>query len=142
MHYYFIYNFALENRLLTKTNEEKMKKVLLMISFSFLLGVLNLNASEVPDLEVGYIDPHSTLPGHGKTSVQVPTLWLDDHTLTFPSVHPVYSLDIILNGIVVYSVDVDESTSSVVLPSWLSGEYELQLYPDGTNYYFYGFIYL
>ena len=68
VHYYFIYNFALENRLLTKTNEEKMKKVLLMISFSFLLGVLNLNASEVPDLEVGYIDPHSTLPGHGKIS--------------------------------------------------------------------------
>ena len=49
-----------------------------------------------------------------------------------------YSIDIVQSGIVVYSVDVDATTTSVELPSWLSGEYELQLHPDGSSYYFYG----
>ena len=54
--------------------------------------------------------------------------------------HPAYAIDIVQNGIVVYSVDVDESTTSIILPSWLSGDFEILLYPEDSDYYFYGVI--
>ncbi len=54
--------------------------------------------------------------------------------------HPTYAIDIVQNGIVVYSVDVDESTTSIILPSWLSGDFEILLYPEDSDYYFYGVI--
>ena len=73
---------------------------------------------------------------------QAPSLWQEGHEIFFQSSHPDYSIDIVSSGIVVYSVDVDENEISIVLPAWLSGEYEIQLYPDGSSYYFYGIIQL
>ncbi len=114
--------------------------------YSFILSLLftgALFATPVPvGLQSGDVDPTPTLPPLGKAPVQIPTVELDGHELIFQSGHPDYSIDIVSNGVVVYSVDVDAATTSIVLPAWLSGEYELQLYPDGTNYYYYGFIYL
>ena len=52
----------------------------------------------------------------------------------------VYDLTLVLvdeDDEVVYSVFVPANTSSVVLPSWLEGDYQLLLIPD-ENYYFAG----
>jgi hypothetical protein len=42
------------------------------------------------------------------------------------------------DGYVVYTTFVPASTPTVVLPSTLSGDYELRLIPSGSAYYFYG----
>lgn len=109
--------------------------LLMMIS-----GGLNLWAAEQVPLTVKGDDITSGTQGHGKAPIQIPTLWQDGYELTFPSMHSEYALDIVLNGIVVYSTNVSETTTTVFLPSWLSGEYELQLYPEDCSYYFYGYV--
>ena len=116
-----------------------MKRILLLFCLGFMLGGGSVNALEMIDLTVGYIDPHASIPGIGKGPT-MPSLWQDGYELTFPSMHPEYALDIVLNGIVVYSTNVSETTTTVILPSWLSGEYELLLYPEDCSYYFYGVI--
>ena len=114
-----------------------MKKFLSLFASLVLVGASF--ASPVPiGLQSGDIDPTPTLPPVGKAPVRIPLLWQDGHELIFESAHADYSIDIVQSGIVVYSVDVDATTTSVELPSWLSGEYELQLHPDGSSYYFYG----
>ncbi len=85
-------------------------------------------------------EPGTTIPSHGKSPITIPSVDLEGYELTFQCMHPAYAIDIVQNGIVAYSVDVDESTTSVVLPSWLSGVFEIQLYPEDSDYYFYGII--
>ena len=68
----------------------------------------------------------------------IPTIVQNGHEISFQTSHPAYTLYIIEEGTVVYSVAVTSSTTSVILPSWLSGEYEILLHPNDCNYYFYG----
>lgn len=92
------------------------------------------------NLGVGYDDPEPTIPGHGKSPITIPSVDLEGYELTFQSMHPAYAIDLVQSGIVIYSVDVDESTSSVMLPLWLLGDFEILLYPEDSSYYFYGII--
>ena len=122
-----------------------MKKSVLTICLLLTLVTGTANVQQVYGtipLESGIVDPTEPYNPYPKMPPQAPSLWQEGHEIYFQSSHPDYSIDIVQSGIVVYSVDVDATTTSVVLPSWLSGEYALQLYPDGTNYYYYGFIYL
>ena len=112
----------------------------MLLSFAvFLLGGM-FSFSAPVNLGVGYDEPEPTIPGHGKSPITIPSVDLEDCNLTFQSMHPTYAIDIVQNGIVVYSVDVDESTTSIILPSWLSGDFEILLYPEDSDYYFYGVI--
>lgn len=70
-----------------------------------------------------------------------PVVYQEDNVLYFVGDHSSYTL--ILrdeDGELVYSTFVSSTTTSVILPAWLEGDYELQLYPTGLNYYFYGWI--
>jgi len=123
--------------------KHSMWKHVVVLMGLFVTGSTISYASEVPDpipLTVGIDDPVPASPGHGKGSVTVPTVIQDDYELTFLSSHPAYTLYILEDDVVVYSVVVSSSTTTVILPSWLSGEYELQLHPDGCGYFFYGYI--
>ena len=119
-----------------------MKKKLVIIVFFFLGGVLSSYSEGIEPipLTVEFDDPISSMPGQGKWSTDVPTITLDGYELSFQSSHSAYTLYIVENEVVVYSVAVSLNATSIILPSWLSGEYELQLYPDDCNYYFYGYI--
>ena len=113
-----------------------MKRFFLIIAALLIsAGIATYGNTAVP-LTVGILDPSSTTSGPGKTPVFAPSLWQDGYELTFLTTHVGYAIDIVQNGIVVYSVDVDEGTTSIVLPSWLSGEYEILLYPEDSDYYF------
>lgn len=121
-----------------------MKKVflaiiLLLTSVVSYASVQQVCGNDVP-LEVGIDDPTNNEDPLPKSPILIPSVSQDGYELSFQSSHPVYTLYIIENEVAAYSVIVSSSTTSVVLPSWLSGEYELQLHPDGCNYYFYGFI--
>lgn len=126
--------------MIMKTKMNCMKKQVVLLFASLLFGWVFAYSQPV-DLGVGNDDdPDPTLPLPGKGSIVVPSVDLDGYELSFQSSHPTYTLYIVEDEVVVYSVVVSSTTTSVVLPSWLSGEYKLQLHPDGCNYYFYGYI--
>ena len=89
-------------------------------------------------LQVHQVDPTGTLGSGQRTPVLIPTVSLDDHTLYIYDV--AYDLTLALvdeDDEVIYTVFVPANTSSVVLPSWLEGDYQLLLIPD-EDYYFAG----
>lgn len=114
-----------------------MKKAI--FSLLLLAGGINYTLATPVDLSVSISDHTGTAPGHPKTSI--PSIDLTDGVLTFHSNHADFALQILdEDGVVVYSVAVPSTQTTVVLPSWLNGEYELRLYPTGSNIYFYGYI--
>ncbi|MBR3481249.1 MAG: hypothetical protein IKQ59_12425 [Prevotella sp.] len=69
----------------------------------------------------------------------VPEVGIEDYTLTFST--PCYGFTLELldeDGDVVYTTVITSTT--VNLPSTLSGEYQLRLYPTGGTIYFYGYV--
>lgn len=66
---------------------------------------------------------------HQETSrapVRVPSLFIEEHTLTFTSSCVGCTLQLWQEGILVYTYDILD-TDDVVLPSDLTGEYEIRL---------------
>lgn len=103
------------------------------------LSSINLNAASLPvDLHTGYNDP---VEGHGEfpRGPIVPELSIDEYELLFDTSCIGYTLQLIdENDNVVYSTVV--TSNSLVLPSTLSGEYEILLLPNTGSIYFFGTI--
>lgn len=88
---------------------------------------------------VGTGTPLNPLP---KSPINPPQATLDGHVLTFTTSHADFVLTLLdEDGDEVYTVFVPAATTTVVLPSTLTGLFELQLYPGGS-YYFSGDIVL
>ena len=69
--------------------------------------------------------------GFGRSSVTPPIVYIDDYTLLFEVNHPEYVLNIKdENNNVVYSTVVYSTQTQVVLPSTLSGDYQIELFLD------------
>ena len=101
-------------------------------------GVINLQAKPVA---LTYEDHSTTAPGSPKTPIRP---WYVDFTNNIISMEATpcdYTLNLYdENEAVVYSVFVPAGTTQVVLPTTLSGNFELRFETD--TYYYYGFIYL
>ena len=115
-----------------------------MRKFCYLLLIaLSLSTSaaawdRIP-LAVGIIESMPIGHGHGKSPMRPPVVYIEDHTLSFVVDHPDYELTIKdEDGEVVYSTFVAEGTTTIVLPSTLSGDYEIRFVDD--TYYYYGYI--
>ena len=79
-------------------------------------------------LTVHYDDDQPILHGHGRGTVEVPLVYIEDYALTFEVNHPEYVLTIKDEvGTVIYSTVVYSTQTQVALPSSLSGDYEIQL---------------
>ena len=104
-----------------------MKKFLLMIFGAFLLST-SLFAKEVVPFTVHYEDD---LPGGNdqpRSPIEVPLVYIEDYTLSFEFYHPDYTLIIKdEDGTVVYTTTVFSTDIEVILPSTLSGNYEVNL---------------
>ena len=86
---------------------------------------------------------HKQLGGTHGGSTKSPTLpWcidLDDNVITMDATPCNYTLNLYdEDGDVVYSVFVPAGTTMIVLPSTLSGSFELRFETD--TYYYYGYI--
>ena len=104
-----------------------MKKFLLMIFGAFLLST-SLFAKEVIPFTVHYDDNQPIGHGYGRTPMQPPVVYIEDYTLTFAVGHPDYTLIIKdEDGDVVYTTTVFSTDIEVILPSTLSGDYEVNL---------------
>ena len=104
------------------------------------LGNVSVYANpELIDLEVGIEDPEHGDSGQQKTPVTIPDISLEDHTLYFYTSCDGCTLRLLdENDNVAYSTIIPTNTTSLVLPSTLSGEYEIQIIQG--NICFYGYI--
>ena len=87
------------------------------------------------------IDPTGSEGGYERSPMRPPTISLDAHTLNLYNVG--YDLTLVLldeDGDETYTTFISAGTSAVVLPATLSGDYEIQLYPEGSSYYFFGWV--
>lgn len=91
------------------------------------------------ELELMEIDPTLHPGGTPKSPVQIPEISLDDHSLYFGTPCDGCTLNVVdSNDVVVYTTVIPVGATSLVLPSTLSGEYELQIIRG--NYCFWGMI--
>lgn len=118
-----------------------MRKLFLISAFFWALSVPVLSQGVLSpiNLEVGLIDPTPSQGGQHKVPVQVPSVSLDGHTLYFFTPCDGCTLNLVdENDVVVYTLVIPAGTTSLALPSDLSGEYELQIIRG--NYCFWGTI--
>ena len=102
------------------------------------LSSVQISAAQV-NLHVGYEDPTTNQGEPQRGPVLVPEVSIDDYTLTFTT--PCYGWTLVLideDDEVAYSTIVTSDT--LVLPSTFEGEYEIQLIPTDSSYYFYGYV--
>lgn len=89
----------------------------------------------------GILNPGNGQPSVPRTPIASPNISIDSNTLYFNNVG--YDLTLVLldeDGEEAYTTFVPAGTSTVVLPTTFSGEYELQLYPTDSIYFFYSVI--
>ena len=82
-------------------------------------------------------------PGSGNTRAPARPWYItqDDNVLTLPAFDYAYTLVLLdEDDVVVYSADYSAGTTTAVLPTSLSGEFELRLVPYAATYYYRGYI--
>ena len=115
-----------------------MKKLLFAIFM--MMGIILPQAISAQDqIPMQIIDPGAA--GEGNT-LAPPRPWYitqNGYSLTLPALADDYTLELRdEDGVVVYSTYVPAGTTLVVLPSTLSGDFELRLVAD--TYYYRGFL--
>ena len=105
-----------------------MKKLLLFLFSAFIFST-NVSAQMLVPLTVSIEDDDMPIGnGQPKTPITVPTVYIDDYTLLFEATHPEYVLRIKdENNIVVYTTVVYSTQTQVILPTSLSGDYQIEL---------------
>lgn len=113
------------------------KKLFLVFALLSGWGVNSICAGE--QILMHIINP--TGPGGGNTLAPARPWYItqDDYVLTLPTFEDDFTLELRdENEVVVYTTYVPAGTTMVVLPSTLSGDFELRLVAD--TYYYIGYI--
>lgn len=119
-----------------------MKKVFLVFCMLLFVGISFANTQRVcgaVPLQVGITDPTQGHKPIERSPVVIPSINLDGYTLYFET--PCDGSVLCLldeDGDVVYSTVIPTNASSLVLPSYLSGKYEIQIVQGSI--YFWGYI--
>lgn len=111
-----------------------MKKLLSILFMLLSANMFSHAACEelVPvELELHWNDPGAGEDPPTKQPVPWPSIAIDGHTLYFLTAHDEYVVQLLCNGIVVYSMPAPQTTTLVSIPSSLTGDYELRLLSDG-----------
>lgn len=104
-----------------------MKKIFLIVLGAFILST-SVSAQKLVPLTLNNEDDQPISTGNPKSPTLAPTVYIEDYTLTFENNHPDYILNIKdEEGYVVYLTVVYSTEMQVVLPSILSGDYEIEL---------------
>ena len=118
-----------------------MKKYLLTALAIFFATCMEAecNAVRGEHVTMGYTIKGGTHPGGAKSPVQPWYIDLDDYVLTMSATPCDYTLNLYNeDDEVVYSVFVPAGSTMIVLPSTLSGSFEIRFETD--TYYYYGYI--
>lgn len=116
------------------------KKSIIISLLAAMLSLGNVSVYAEPDgVDLQYDDPNYGDEGFHKSPITIPDIRLEDHTLYFYTPCDGCTLRLLdENDNVVYSTVIATGTTNLVLPSTLSGEYEIQIIQG--NICFYGYI--
>lgn len=116
----------------------KKTKLLFMTLIMVMLPLSNVRVSAEPeDVPLEYEDPSENQDNPHKSPVLIPEVSIEDYTLYFNTPCDGYVLRLVDEfDNVVYSTVIPVGATSLVLPSYLSGTYELQIITG--IYCFYG----
>lgn len=118
-----------------------MKKLLFTILTAFLLCTTVAAMELIPLTICPYENDLPGGNGYPRSPEETPIVYIDDYTLLFEANHPEYVLNIKdENNVVVYTTVVYSTQTQVVLPTSLSGDYQIELVVD--NLLFKGWIIL
>lgn len=113
-----------------------MKRTILSVLFMLMCGVSIVYADPV---DLHHEDNSSTHQGGNKAPTRPWYIDLTDNVITMDATPCDYTLNLYdEDDEVVYSVFVPAGTTMIVLPSMLSGSFELRFETD--TYYYYGYI--
>ena len=116
-----------------------LKKLFLAFALLSSWGVNSIYAGEQIPMHI--INPSGP---EGGNTLAPPRPWYitqDDYTLSMPAFEDDFTLELLdEDGVVVYTTFVPSGTTLIVLPSTLSGDFELRLVAD--TYYYIGYIML
>lgn len=108
-----------------------MKKIIICFSMFMLMFLGSANDVSMCCqiiLQVKITDPSKPYNPIGRTSVAIPTIYIMGCDLHFEAQCDDCTLQIVnKDGNVEYSTVIPANTTSLTLPSYLSGEYELQI---------------
>lgn len=117
-----------------------MKKTFIFVLIMTLLPLASVSVYADPiliPLQVMIVDPNAPQNNPHRNPILVPEVSLDGYTLYFDTPCDSCTLRIVdEGGIVVYSTVIPVGCDELVLPSYLSGEYEIQI--DFGPYYVVG----
>lgn len=90
--------------------------------------VQTLSAQSPIPLKVGRIDPTNPVMPRPKSPVLAPTVYIDGYELTFETPCDGCTLQLVdEDNDVVYSIVIPAGTTTLYLPSYLEGTFELQI---------------
>ncbi len=117
-----------------------MKKTFIFVLIMTLLPLASVSGYADPirvPLQIMIVDPNAPQNNPNRNPIFVPEVSLDGYTLYFNTPCDSCTLRIIdEGGIVAYSTVIPVGCDELVLPSYLSGEYEIQI--DFGPYYVVG----
>ncbi len=121
-----------------------MKRVLfafVLIVMASYSGAIVQKVSDEIYLEAGIVDPTIPDDPYHRSPAAIPNVSLEGHTLFFTTPCDSYSLQLLDEyGSVVFFSVISTGTTSLALPSTLSGDYQIRLIEG--YWYFYGWIHL
>lgn len=114
------------------------KKIFLAIALFFGVGVTSLWAAQIP---IYIINPGSMSNGGTYAPARPWYITQDDYVFTLSATSEDYTLVVLdEDDEVVYSDILFSGSTMFVLPSTLSGDFEIRLVPYASTYYYRGYI--
>ena len=116
-----------------------MRKIISIIMMAVSPFVcIHANATAI-FLQVEYIDPSVGQGNNPRGPIVIPNVGIEDHSLQFNTPCDGCTLRLVNeDGDIAYSTIIPSNTVTLELPSYLEGEYEIQIIRD--NLCFYGYI--
>jgi hypothetical protein len=118
------------------------KSVFISLLLTAMLSFTSENVYADPTdilLQVSYEDPDDGETGQHRGPVFIPSISIDGYSLIFNTPCDGCMLRLLdEDGYVVYTTVIPNGSTNLVLPSYLSGEYEIQIIQ--SNLCFYGYI--
>ena len=118
----------------------KRKLILLLSFFMGIAPLANVDVLAQPvevELQVCFEDPKVNQPSEPRSPILIPSVGLDGYTLLFYTPCDGCTLRVVsCDEVVEYTTVIPAGATSLTLPSYLSGNYELQIIRG--NFCFYG----
>lgn len=105
-----------------------MKKLAFIMCALFMCSVMQAQERIMFNVGCPEVDDQPMNNGRPKSPMRPPVVYIEDYVLTFAAGHPDYELFIKdEDGEVVYSTTVTSAETLVTLPSFLAGDYVIEL---------------